>query len=96
MAAGMLPPCDIAAGTCRRGVWRQVYISRNFWFDHLFFENQRIFFCIIRVHFIRAELLARPATMFFIWMDLGLINLLGPEGFLRALTLEPTLTPYIS
>jgi hypothetical protein len=34
--------------------------------------------------------------MFFIWMDLGLINLLGPEGFLRALTLEPTLTPYIS
>jgi hypothetical protein len=24
----------------RREVWRQMYISQNFWFDHLFFENQ--------------------------------------------------------
>jgi hypothetical protein len=36
MATGMLPPCDMAACTCRREVWRQMYISRNFWFDHLF------------------------------------------------------------
>jgi hypothetical protein len=25
--------------SCRCGVWREMYISRNFWFDHLFFEN---------------------------------------------------------
>jgi hypothetical protein len=29
MEAGMLPPCHRAVGT------------RNFWFDHLFFENQK-------------------------------------------------------
>jgi hypothetical protein len=27
-------------GTCRRGAWRKMYISRNFLFNHLFFENQ--------------------------------------------------------
>jgi hypothetical protein len=26
--------------SCRHGVWRQMYISRNFLFDYLFFENQ--------------------------------------------------------
>jgi hypothetical protein len=36
-----LPPGGTAVGTCRRGVWRQIYISRNFWFVHLFFENQK-------------------------------------------------------
>jgi hypothetical protein len=41
MAAGMLPPCAMAAGNYCRRVWRQMYISRNFWFGHLFFENQR-------------------------------------------------------
>jgi hypothetical protein len=40
MAAGMLPPCDTAAA-CHHVVWWQMYINRNFWFVHLFFENQR-------------------------------------------------------
>jgi hypothetical protein len=31
----------MTVGTCRRGVWRHMYISRNFWFEHLFFENQK-------------------------------------------------------
>jgi hypothetical protein len=34
-----LTPWDTAAGACRRGVRRQMYICRKFWFDHLFFEN---------------------------------------------------------
>jgi hypothetical protein len=32
-----LPPEVLS---CRRGVRRQVYTSRIFWFDHSFFENQ--------------------------------------------------------
>jgi hypothetical protein len=48
MAAGMLPPCDMAVRTCRRGVWRQVYISQNFWFDHLFFKNQKYIYIYIK------------------------------------------------
>jgi hypothetical protein len=30
---------DMVAGSWRCGVRRQMYISRNFWFVHLFFEN---------------------------------------------------------
>jgi hypothetical protein len=36
-----LPPWRSVAGSWRRGVWQHMYISRNFWFVHLFFENQR-------------------------------------------------------
>jgi hypothetical protein len=35
-----LTPWGAAVGTCHRGVWRQMYISRKFCFDYLFFENQ--------------------------------------------------------
>jgi hypothetical protein len=54
-ALGFLPPCPAAAviwphravqptvgatpNSCRREVRRQMYISRIFWVDHLFFEN---------------------------------------------------------
>jgi hypothetical protein len=34
-----LTPRGATAGACRHGVRRQMYISRKFWFDHLFSEN---------------------------------------------------------
>jgi hypothetical protein len=41
MLAGMLPPRDMAAGTCCLGVWSQMYIPQNFWFNHLFFQKSK-------------------------------------------------------
>jgi hypothetical protein len=38
-----LMPWGMAAA-CRREVWRQMYICRNFWFDHLFSKiEEKIF-----------------------------------------------------
>jgi hypothetical protein len=37
-----LTPWGTTPGACCRGVRRQMYISRKFWFGHLFFENKTI------------------------------------------------------